>query len=53
MVLGEAMIANGEIEAGRRSLEGGVELAERLAVDGNPDAGEWLEMAREALADLD
>jgi hypothetical protein len=50
LVLGEALIENGQRDEAVEALERGVELAGERA--GDPDAVEWLTSARETLAGL-
>jgi hypothetical protein len=49
LALGEALLANGRPEEGRRALEQGITLAEPLAAHGDAEAAEWIAEARQAL----
>jgi hypothetical protein len=50
LVLGEALLANHQVVAGRHALETALTLAEPLAAAGDTEAVEWLAEARATLA---
>ena len=52
LVLGEALAATGRAEQARLADQRALELAKSRAAAGDPDAGEWVEAAARALAEL-
>ena len=52
LALGEALAATGDMQGARGAYERALEKARRLADDGEPDAGEWIRQAGDALAGI-
>jgi hypothetical protein len=50
LALGEGLIANGELEAGRAAVQKGLALAEASRQAGDPDAPEWIADGQRILA---